>query len=209
MARRAFWPNFLALSVAGGAAWFLHTSFDPDPAGTVAAELRSERVNVAVLDSVAVPSTAPMREGTRPGEDLQESSQANHASTGMASDKALLLELLLLERGQLRFADIPTYTATFHKRERIDGELQDLEVTRIKVRHEPFSVYMKWIVGDKGQELLYVDGENDDKILVKLGGLKGRLLPAVKVDPYGSQAKSQSRHPITDCLLYTSPSQRD
>ena len=84
------------------------------------------------------------------------------------------------------------------RRERLGSELTDLTTLMIKVRHQPLSVYLKWQDGsDAGKELLYIDGENDGSMLVRLGGFKGRLIPAFKVDPNGALALSQARYPIT------------
>jgi hypothetical protein len=60
---------------------------------------------------------------------------------------------------------------------------------------------MKWVEGgDVGQEVLFVEGQYDDAMQVKLGGRLGRL-PTMKVDPHGSAAMSKSRHPITEMGL--------
>jgi hypothetical protein len=95
-----------------------------------------------------------------------------------------------LKAGRERFSHIPGYTATLAKQERI--------AFGIKVRHQPFSVFMRWQSGDEaGKEVLYVDGKDDGGLLVHLGGLKGRILPALKIDPFGSLALQHSRYPIT------------
>ena len=48
-----------------------------------------------------------------------------------------------------------------------------------------------------GRQVLYSDEYEDKQMVVKLGGLKGRLLPAIKLDPTSERAMSESRHPIT------------
>jgi hypothetical protein len=52
-----------------------------------------------------------------------------------------------------------------------------------------------------GREVLFVEGENDQKMLVHPGGLKGKLLPALKLDPTGSMAMAEARHPVTEMGL--------
>lgn len=118
---------------------------------------------------------------------------------------ALEWHVAQLELGKMRLQQLPPYSCTFTKTERLDGseEPGTPEVITLKVRQAPFSVYMKWIDGgDRGREILYVDGEHDGRMLVKLGGLKGKLLPAVKIEPAGSQALSEARHPVTELGLY-------
>ena len=112
--------------------------------------------------------------------------------------EALQRNLELLEEGSRRLESIPYYTATFYKQERVNGDLCESQVVQLKLRQQPFSVYMKWLVGDTGQELLYVDGSNNDNLLVRIGGWKGRMLPALNIDPHGSAAMKKSRYPVTE-----------
>ncbi|WP_339908926.1 DUF1571 domain-containing protein [Symmachiella dynata] len=114
---------------------------------------------------------------------------------------ALQTALNLLENGRERLKSINHYTATFIKQERVGDELTEGDVTEIKVRHEPFSVYMKWVETDAGQEMLYADGVNDGNILLKQVGWKSRLLPVISLDPHCVLAMSQSRYPVTQMGL--------
>ncbi len=103
-----------------------------------------------------------------------------------------------LKAGRAQFSRLPGYTATMAKQERVGSVLLEEITYSIKVRQQPFSVYMKWQSGAEiGKELLYVDGTNDNQLLVRLGGIKGRILPALKIDPFGSLALAHSRYPIT------------
>jgi hypothetical protein len=120
-----------------------------------------------------------------------------------SSHLAMSYHLALLELARYKLKSFPDYTCTFTKQERVDGQdLSDVQTMQLKLRHQPFSVYMKWEEGgDKGREVLFVDGQNDSKLLVKLGGLKGRLLPHLKLDPTGSLAMGEVRHPIMEMGL--------
>lgn len=103
-----------------------------------------------------------------------------------------------LERGRAWLQTTPAYTATFHKQERIGGELQDKNTIELKLRHEPFSVMMRWL--DEGRVVYYQDGSNDNRMTVKMGGWKGRL-GWIKLDPDSSLALSESRYPVTQVGL--------
>lgn len=107
----------------------------------------------------------------------------------------------LLEQGIKRLEAASGYTAVFHKQEVVGGEMTEMQMMQLKLRHAPFSVYMKWTEGKPGQELLYVDGQNDGDMVVRPGGLKGRILGAIKLNPNGTMAKGESRHPITQAGL--------
>jgi hypothetical protein len=103
----------------------------------------------------------------------------------------------LLKSGRVRFGQIPAYSATFIKRERIGAEVTDPTTMELKVRHQPFAVYLKWLEGPGlGREILYPDGADDGSMLVRMGGLKGRLIPAFKIDAGGALAMNQARYPV-------------
>jgi hypothetical protein len=114
---------------------------------------------------------------------------------------ALEFNLKLLEKGHEILSAIPGYTAKFSKQERVGVKLGDENEIVLKLRHAPFSVYMKWETGDKGREVLFVEGENDGQMIAHAGGWKARLIPALKLDPIGAMAMSEARHPVTEAGL--------
>ncbi len=97
-----------------------------------------------------------------------------------------------------RIQAIDSYTMEFRKRERIDGVLADQEKMFVKVRHHPFSVYLRHFEPDKlaGQEALYVAGKNDNKLIGHGVGLR-RFLGTLKLRIDSSLAMDGNRHPIT------------
>jgi outer membrane lipoprotein-sorting protein len=97
------------------------------------------------------------------------------------------------------YSKIDHYTAIFHKQERIKDNLNQEETIFIKFK-KPFKVYMKWIKDPyKGRELLYVDGWNDNQMMVHEGGIMNLL--TVSLNPKGSMAMKGNRHPITESGL--------
>jgi hypothetical protein len=92
--------------------------------------------------------------------------------------------------------DIHDYSCTFVKRERVDGELGDYQKIFMKVAHNPFSVYMSFITPFTGREVLYVAGQNGNKIVVLEAGFK-RYLGKLNLDPEGVVAMRGQKHPIT------------
>jgi hypothetical protein len=108
---------------------------------------------------------------------------------------AIRMKQALLQDARAKLQTIPDYFATFVRQERVGRNLQDRETTELKVRHAPFSVYMKWHEGsDVGREILFVDGQNDGRMIVS----PGNVLPTVKLDPSGDLAMRGSRHPVTE-----------
>lgn len=101
----------------------------------------------------------------------------------------------IIKRMQTAYEDIHDYVCTFNKQERIDGDLLPMETIRLKFK-KPFSVYMRWIEEPrKGMEVLYVQGENDRKMIAHPGSFPDIT---VKVDPNGKLAMRQNRHPVTE-----------
>jgi hypothetical protein len=188
--------NFLAIIISFLTVSFLYFNFEPKPAGA--------DPDAFLTDITSVTTVSPMltaQSASKPDPDSQEADSAGATDMLAQGKAALMLNLLLLEKGYQQFSVFSDYIATFFKRERVDGVLGDGQIVNIKVRHEPFSVYMKWVVGDRGREVLYVDGKNDGKLLVKKGGFAGRILGALKLDPNGSLAMKESRHPVTKAGL--------
>lgn len=93
-------------------------------------------------------------------------------------------------------ASIQQYTAVLTKRERVDGQLGDQQQIAVKVRNQPFAIYMRFITPLAGQEVLYPSAQNPGKLVALAGGWKRRLGP-FNLDPEGSMAMSGQRYPIT------------
>lgn len=95
------------------------------------------------------------------------------------------------------------YTATFVKKERVDGQMVPTEVMELKLRHEPFSVYLKNTAprSKKGQEAIYVAGRNDGKIVAHTVGFKALFVGRMHLNPTDRLAMADNRYPITNIGL--------
>jgi Protein of unknown function (DUF1571) len=95
--------------------------------------------------------------------------------------------------------NVKDYTCTMIKRERIDGEVTDPEYMYVKVRHQPFSVYLNFLkpADEQGREVIYVEGRNNGKMTAHEGsGLKARF-GAVDLNPTSAMAMKGNKYPIT------------
>jgi hypothetical protein len=92
------------------------------------------------------------------------------------------------------------YTTVLIARERVDGELKPVARMPLKIRHEPFSVYVSYQepAKVKGQECIYVAGQNNGKLWAHTTGIKHRLLGTLSLDPTGTIAMNGNRHPVTE-----------
>lgn len=102
----------------------------------------------------------------------------------------------LLNEAQASYKQINDYSGIMHKQERIGKRMYPKETIFFKFA-KPFKVYMKWIKDPyKNREMIYVEGQNDNKIKAHEGGLIG--IVSVNLDPRGSMAMKGNRHPVTD-----------
>lgn len=100
-----------------------------------------------------------------------------------------------LRQYRARYRD---YTCTFLKQERIGGTLGPVQTIDAKYRDEPFSVVLRWAANAPAGDLaIYVEGENDGKVLVHPKGLASLLINCVRIDPAGEEAMEHSLFPIT------------
>ena len=103
-----------------------------------------------------------------------------------------------LQETEEALAKVDNYTAIFHRIERVNGKLIPEETTFLKFKR-PFKVYMRWINPLEGQESLYVEGANNNKVRAHGTGLA--KLITVNLNPTGGMAMENSRHPITEAGL--------
>jgi hypothetical protein len=99
--------------------------------------------------------------------------------------------------------NIKDYSAVMVKRERIGNKLNDQEFMYLKIRHEPFSVYMYFLGPEKlrGQEALYVEGKNNGNLLGHGVGIR-KIAGTVPLQPNGAMAMAGQRYPITEIGFY-------
>jgi hypothetical protein len=92
------------------------------------------------------------------------------------------------------------YSATMVKRERINGKVSEPEYMFVKIRHQPFSVYMHFTgpADLKGREVIYVQGRNSGNLLAHATGLQGKLLGMLELAPTGVVAMRGNRYPLTE-----------
>lgn len=123
-----------------------------------------------------------------------------------------LARALLFATAHRDFVDeqVKDFSCVLAKRERINGRLRDYEYLRTNVRREqqngdetiPFAVYVEFLAPKKlvGRKVLYVEGRNDNKMLVRNGGARfGHVI--VNISPTSDAALRESRYPITELGL--------
>ena len=121
-------------------------------------------------------------------------------------DEGLALANSTLARIRTGIVD---YTATIVKRERLKDQLGGYEFMFAKIRNRkmdgdkivmPLSVYLHFLKPDsvKGREVMWIEGQNNNKLRAHEGGFLGGKLPSVWLDPEGPLAMRGNLHPIYD-----------
>lgn len=94
-----------------------------------------------------------------------------------------------------------SYACIVTMRETVGGELQDMRRAQMIFRAEPFSVYMKYITPDDivGREIVYVEGQYNDRIIVTKGGYRPALAHITRaIKPDSQLARSESNHSLKE-----------
>ena len=105
--------------------------------------------------------------------------------------------------------EVHDYECILIKRERVGTTLNDEEYMLAKVRCRkvedgrtvnPLSVYLRFLKPDavKNQEVLWVEGKNNNKLIGHQGGRLGKLTPSIWLDPNGPIAMRGNRYPVTE-----------
>lgn len=110
-----------------------------------------------------------------------------------------------LKEAEDAYGGVTSYTAVFHKQQRVARKLLEQETILIKFR-KPFNLYMAWIAAPhKGSELLYVEGWNENRARAHKGGLLRFI--TWNLDPMHPRLMKGNLRPLTDtgigCLVRT------
>jgi len=128
------------------------------------------------------------------------SPEIGYPSLNASSVKAKFSDFQLrLTTAEAKAAEYQSYTAMLELQEDVRGNLQGRENINVKFRREPFSVYMRW--EDKDQEALFVDGRNDNRMLVRPTKALAALRRVWRLDPESRMARQNCRYPMTDSGL--------
>jgi hypothetical protein len=155
-------------------------------------------VGTAIAQEVA---SGPQEPGLRPAGDMPIGNAGATDAQAASGSHPLDPALALAQRGLANLqANIRDYSCTVVKRERIDGKLNEHEYMFAKIRHQPFSVYLYFLAPDsvKGQEVLFVEGQNDGNILAHAGSGVRAMVGTVSLKPQSMLAMQGNRYAITE-----------
>lgn len=96
---------------------------------------------------------------------------------------------------------VKDYICDFHKRERVDGKMVSPHQMHMKARNQPSSIYFKFVTPNKGREAIYHPGKFGPKLVAHDVGLGRLLAGTLHLDPKGSMAMDENRHPVSEAGL--------
>lgn len=152
------------------------------------------------------PERQPIRVAERPQaassvvEQLASMSLANHPEfhQRIGNEHPIMPALRWAKAGLPYVEALDDYCCTLVKQERVNGELKPPQQLFLKVRHRPFSVYVYFLTpeAERGQEAIYVHGQNDGCLLAHGVGIRS-VIGTVSLKPDGMLAMNGNRYPIT------------
>jgi hypothetical protein len=106
----------------------------------------------------------------------------------------------LIHEAQQAYQKVRDYTCLLVKRERVNGYLPPENVMEMKVRAQPFSVYLRWLqpASEAGQEVCYVAGRYDGKMRVHPKGVLGSFAGFISLDINDPRVRQTSKRSITE-----------
>jgi hypothetical protein len=156
-----------------------------EPVYRVAADAAASQTSTAGIAAATTPAVVAPANG------------APFDMTKQGNEHDLMPVIRALQASQAHIdQNIRDYTCTFVKHERVDGVLGEQQFILLKVMNQPFSVYMRFIQPFAGREVVFVDGQNENKLTVLEAGFK-RYAGKLSLDPNGAMAMKGNKHPIT------------
>ncbi|MFO1023338.1 MAG: DUF1571 domain-containing protein [Planctomycetales bacterium] len=197
----SFGPNCFAALILLATPVALFCSFESRPAGVHLGAVSQALPLLVISPPLTIKAPQSQADGSKTPPAASPATPAAGRQLPQGRLATLMSYGLLLDAKE-RLEKIPDYSATFLKQERVEGkDIQELQTIEMRLRHQPFSIYMKWLDVNEGQELLYVEGEREGNMLVKKGGRLGKMIPAVSIPPKGKLAMAESRYPVTTAGL--------
>lgn len=144
----------------------------------------------------AVPKTARAEAGSNVTASAQDS-----PVPAIDPEHPLYLPLQEAYKAREALKGVKDYEAEFMKRELIGRKILKTTMS-LKLRHEPFSVYLKFLDLNAGREVIYVEGRNKNNLWVHEAGIKS-IVGTLSLPPNGPDAMSDNRYPVTMIGLET------
>jgi hypothetical protein len=160
---------------------------------------------IGVLGLIFLGASQPPNSPAPPGQPSAPQPTGSAAPTGQTpvppqQVSPMDAPIRLIQEAQKAYQNVRDYTCLLIKQERINSRLSPRNIMEMKVRAQPFSVYLRWLEprGEAGQEVCYVTGKNDGKMRVHPKGVLGSFAGFISLDPNDPRARQTSKRSITE-----------
>lgn len=117
------------------------------------------------------------------------------ANAGVNNELAPFLDLA--RKGRKAVVSVRDYEAIFDKKELVGRTLYAGRMV-IKLRQDPFSVYLRFIDQNNGREVMYFGPRYQFKMMAhEAPGTLAGMVGTVSLEPNSARAMAEGRHPIT------------
>jgi hypothetical protein len=145
------------------------------------------------------PAVVPDRPGSKPAEVQPVEAREPQANADLQTVRAIV------DAAEKKFNDTPDFKCVLSKFETINGKKLPTEDATFYFRQEPFSVRLT-VTSDAGlgREVLYVKGQNKDKLTIVTGKGDNRLVGSgfkITLDPSDPRATARTRGKIDESGL--------
>jgi hypothetical protein len=156
---------------------------------TPAATSPSPPASVPASPMPTTPATPPVPEGPAWPGDVTQRPGEHPLAPAIRACKASLEHL---------DKNITDYSCTLAKRERLQGEpaVGEPQYILMKVRHEPFTVYMSFLKPHAGREVLYPAARDKNELIVREAGFIGGIAGKLNLHPESTMAMNGQKYPI-------------
>jgi Protein of unknown function (DUF1571) len=114
-----------------------------------------------------------------------------------AKPHPLIPFLRLAKESRDAIAAVRDYEALFTKRELVGRTLYTGQMA-MKLRHQPFGVYLRFVDANNGREVIYAGPKYRNQLQAhEPPGSIRNIVGTLSLDPMSSQAMAEGRHPIT------------
>jgi hypothetical protein len=128
----------------------------------------------------------------------QPAAKAQPAAANAVREHQLVPFLRMARDSRDAVASVRDYQALFTKQELVGRTVYNGRML-IKLRHEPFSVYLKFVDHNAGREVLYAGPHYQGKMMAhEAPGTLSSIVGTVSLEPTSARAMAEGRHPITE-----------
>jgi hypothetical protein len=128
----------------------------------------------------------------------QPAAKAQPPAANPARQHQLVPFLQMAQTSRDAVAGVRDYQALFTKQELVGRKVFNGRML-IKLRHEPFGVYLKFVDQNAGREVLYAGPHYQGKMMAhEAPGTLSSIVGTVSLEPTSARAMAEGRHPITE-----------